>query len=284
MARFADVPLDDGSPKGAVDALNQAIAEDDAVTATSSTSTAAPASTATPPDPSDARFAGKSFEEIKAMYRNLESHAGRLASQLGESRNSLNALILGKRDSDLHRATPDTTDVKISPMDLMQNPTDVLDRYLTTRENKLQSTLQERLNQLEAQLAANSFSSRHQDAETVTADPEFAAWCRQTPLRMNLAQRAAQSDYAAADMLLTEWNTAKKANAVPSSTTASAAQTLANKVALESRSSAGGSGTKPKGFKRADLIALRQSDPDKYESPAFQRQIIKAYQEGRVYD
>jgi hypothetical protein len=278
MARFVDVPLDNGDPNRAVADLIEG----------AKTSQAPPAQRAEPVNQNqnvDPRFAGKSTEEIVNMYRNLESHSGRLASQLGESKNMLNQLILGKRNDDLRQNGGEP--VKVNPTDLMVNPTEALDRYLQPRENAIVSSLQERLNQLESQLGQVNFSTKHRDAESITADPAFANWVRQTPLRMRLAAEAAQDNYGSADLLLTEWNVSKSAGTNQVSAAQQRAQELASGLRLEGGNTGSENGNSPrsaggKQYRRADLIALRQSNPEKYDE--LGTEIFKAYKEGRVID
>ena len=277
MANFVDVPLDVGDP-------NRAVADLIAGAKSSSAPQAPRQEPVHQTQNVDPRFAGKSTEEIVNMYRNLESHSGRLASQLGEQKSMLNQLILGKRNDDLSRNGGEP--VKVNPTDLMVNPTEALDRYLQSREAPMVSQLQERLNQLESQLSQVNFSSKHKDADSVTADPAFANWVRQTPLRMQLAAEAAQDNYRSADLLLTEWNTARTSSSGVSAATARA-QELAAGLRLEGGNTGSESGNSPrsagaKQYRRADLIALRQSNPEKYDELGVE--IFKAYKEGRVTD
>jgi hypothetical protein len=234
----------------------------------------------------DPRFAGKSAADVVDMYKNLESHSGRLASQLGEARNSVNALILGKRENDLRQNTQPTEAYKVQPADLMVNPTEALDRYLQGRTSPEVSRLQERLGQLEQQLHSSTFTMKHPTAETITSDPAFSAWVKQTPLRQRLAQSASQNNMIDADLLLTEWQSAQTTQTDTVNNTGDKARALARAVTLESGGHGTESGTRKSGkvFRRGDLIALRQRDPDKYESQELQNEIVKAYLEGRVVD
>lgn len=285
MARFVDIPLDTGNANDAVTQLTDAVKEESNSAARTQTRQE-PSRTNDPL--TDPRFAGKSTEEIVSMYKNLESHSGRLASQLGESRNALNSIILNKRDNDLRQGSG-REPVKVQPTDLLSNPTEALERYLSARESPEVQTLKDRLAQLESQLTQTTFTTRHPNAEKETADPEFARWVQQSPLRSRLAAQAASNDFSAADDLLTEWRLAQK-QGNPVTETRSRVQELAANISLEGNNigSEAGRGQQndvsSRKFKRSDLIALRQNDPDKYESPAFQRQIFKAYQEGRVVD
>jgi hypothetical protein len=285
MVRLVDVPLDGGDANRAVADITAAITE--SATASQNTRTTQ-TTTQTRQSPDDPRFVGKSAAEIVEMYRNLESHSGRLASQLGEARNSVTQLILGKRENDLRAGNGIVEPAKILPTDLMVNPTEALDRYLTARANPEVSALRERLNQLEQQLQTTSFTLQHPKAETTTQDPAFAAWVRQTPLRARLAQSAANGNMQDADLLLKEWEHVQTQEEDPVTNTQNRAQALARTVTLESSNTSNESGTGrqqgKKVFRRSDLIALRQRDPDKYEDQAFQNEIIKAYVEGRVVD
>jgi hypothetical protein len=281
MVRLVDVPLDNGSATSAIEQLTEAVKESSQQPTTRQTQVQE-----RQVQDVDPRFAGKSTEEIVNMYRNLESHSGRLASQLGEARTNLHTVITGKRENDLRQngGQVDTREApKISPNDLLSNPTDAIDRYLSSRQSPEVSALQARLAQLEGQLANTTLRFNHPKAEEETADPAFAAWVRQTPLRQELAQRAANGDARSADMLLTEWQTGKAAGKDPVHNASERAKDLASRTTLEGRSSGSeGTGKAKRTFKSSDLIALRQNDPDKYENPAFQREITQAYIEKRV--
>jgi hypothetical protein len=284
MVRLVDIPLDAGDPGRAVADINEAITESRNAPTKQETSTKRESL-------DDPRFVGKSTAEIVEMYKNLESHSGRLANRLGQVENNysnvqsqINQLILGKRENDLHAGSGEP--VKIQPADLMVNPTDALDRYFESRRNPEVTTLKERLAQLEAQLHSSTFTMKHPNAEEITQDPAFAEWVRQTPLRQRLAQSAAQNHMGDADLLLQEWENAQKAGTNTVTQTGEKAKALARSVSLESGGTGTESGSRKTGkvFRRSDLIALRQADPDKYESQALQNEIVKAYLEGRVVD
>jgi hypothetical protein len=284
MVKFVDVPLDIGDSNRAVTELNAAIAESN-----SNRRQETPVQdtrSVTRNEDVDPRFAGKSTSDIVNMYRNLESHSGRLASQLGETKQALNQIILEKRGNDIRQNGGNVQEVKIQPTDLMVNPTEAIDRLLENRlaQRPELSALQQRLNQLEAQLGQTQLMSRHPNAQQESVDPAFQAWAAQTPLRQKLLADAVNNPYAA-EALLTEWEAAKPQSAVTQS--ANRAQELARKVSLESSNTGSESGNSPstKGgrlLQRKDIIRLRQTNPDLYESEAYQKEIMKAYAEGRV--
>jgi hypothetical protein len=284
MVKFVDVPLDVGNPERAVSELNAIISESTNNRQTAQTQETRSVERKVDVDP---RFAGKSTEEIVNMYRNLESHSGRLANQVGEHRRQIDQLILTKRDNDIRQNTPHAERVKIQPTDLMVNPTEAIDRLLDSRESPKISALQERLNQLEAQLGQTTFTLKHPNAQEETIDPAFQQWVQQTPLRQKLMSDAAGGNPWASDALLTEWNQAK--DKAPITTANNRAQELARKVSLESSNSGSESGNSPnstsnKTIRRKDIIALRQKNPELYESDAYQRVIMHAYRNDLVVD
>lgn len=286
MVKFVDVPLENGDASRAVSSLNDAIAESSNQRRQQQTTQDSNDFTKT--DEIDPRFAGKSIKDIVNSYKNLESHSGRLASQLGQARQTIDQIILEKRNTDLRQYTPPADSVKVLPTDMMTNPTEAIDRLLADRlaKHPALSAAQQRIDQLEAQLGQTTFQTRHPDATETTLDPAFQAWVSQTPLRQKLNADAANGNSFAADALLTEWDAAKpKANVT---TATSRAQALAERVSLESGNTGSESGNGPnrsaRTFKRADIIRLRQTNPDLYESDAYQKEILRAYRENRVVD
>lgn len=226
----------------------------------------------------DPRFAGKSNEQIIEMYRNLESHSGRLASDLGSTKQQLDAY--SKRENDLRQNGGDTKPLKVDGVELLSNPTETLERFVTDRTRESTAELQNRLNSLESQLGAQTFANRHPDASTLIPSEEFQRFSQATPLRQQLRQNATNGNYQAAGALLDEFKAFKAS--------ISAADPLADAkaVTLEGTRSGsdGGTAVTGKTYKRADIMALRTKDPDTYERPDIQAALLKAYREGRVID
>jgi hypothetical protein len=231
------------------------------------------------------KFVGKSLEEVLTSYQQLETAYGRATAELGQSRGSVDQLLQQKRENDL-RANGATTvqgvrqTPKLTAADLLENPQQALDGYLEQRESSTTKELRDRLARQEVQLAQNTFVGRHPDWQKETNDPDFVNWARQTPYRQNLAARASQEDLAAADALLSEYKAYKPLLA--RQTSQSTNLEAARKVGLESTSVVGDEAKKTgKIIRRADNMALRVSDPEKYESQAYQNELLKAIAEKR---
>lgn len=266
-----------GNPQRALDTAAELITANKAQETSTSTTT----QTVQIPE----KFRGKTLEEVIAAYQNLETLHGRTANELGQTRQSVDQLLQQKRENDLRANGAQVTTQAVTPKeltaaDLLENPTSALNSYLEQRESATTKELKERLARQEAQLAQQQFVGRHPDWQQETNDPEFANWARQTPYRQSLAARAAQEDLAAADALLSEYKAYKPL--LSKSTVQSTNLETARKVGLE-RTAASGEDTKPTGkvIYRRDAMALRISDPDKYDSPAFQNELLKAIAEDR---
>jgi hypothetical protein len=231
------------------------------------------------------RFKGKSAEEIYQAYQNLEREHGRLANEVGTTRLLADQLLELKRSNDLRanggNPTPMVNKPAVRAADLLENPTEVLDRYFEGKESAQAKDLRERLERQEAVMLQKEFVSKHGDWQDQVADPAFTEWAKATPLRAKLAAEAAQGNLRSADSLLDEFKTYKP---LISKTKQTDPLDQARKVGLERASGANDAASAPAGkvFKRADLMALRVNDPDRYENPAFQAEILKAYAEGRV--
>lgn len=233
------------------------------------------------------KFVGKSLEEVLTSYQQLESAFGKAKNELGQTRQSMDQLLQAKRESDLRasgvtqvapiqqKAAPELT-----AADLLENPTQALNSYLENRESATTADLRQRLAMQEQRLQQQDFVGRHPDWQEHTNDPQFIEWAKQTPYRQSLAASAAREDLRAADALLTEYKAYKPL--LTRSTVQESTLDAARKVGLE-RTAASGDEQKPTGkiIRRSDAQALRISDPDKYDSPAFQNELLKAIAEGR---
>lgn len=229
------------------------------------------------------KFEGKSVEEILESYNNLQSAYGRMANDLGTQRKLTDRLLDLKRDEDLMQNTPEKKEEplpEISSSELLDNPTSALDRVMAAREARIRQEYDQRLSQFEQQLRTDKFVAKHPDYLELGQSEEFRAWATGDPIRNQVAQRAAQGDFDAADALLTEY---KKSNRRDSSGNNLRDNDMeeARRVGMESSNTAGAANT-GKVYRRADLIDLKINKPHIYSDPAFQAEILKAYSEGRV--
>lgn len=234
------------------------------------------------------KLRGKSLEDVAEMYINIESAMGRMANDLGTQRKLTDRLLDLKRAEDLGKQAPQAADVKTS--DLLERPTETLEKFASQRERSLKDTYDQRIAQLEGSLAQQRFEQKHSDYQTTANDPAFVSWVQKSSFRTKVAQAAYNGDWSAADELLTEYKSIKvtvvpKTDAKSGNTNEDGLK-AARAASLDSSgasSDGAGSGKAPgKIYRRADLMQLRISKPDQYYDEGFQAEILLAHSQGRV--
>jgi hypothetical protein len=263
-----------GSAQRAIDQLNQEQREVETAKAISGTS-------AREDQILDPRFANKSREEILESYRHLESAHGRLANEVGQTRKTLDQLLLQKREQDISANAPPAD---IQPADLLQRPQEVLERLVDAKIAERLAPVAAKTQEIESKLLDSEFATRHSDSAEIANSPEFKTWVSRSQLRKELAGSAAQGNTRAADALLTEYKDFTSAVAPSGEKThLEAALEKAGKISLEgTRTGGSDSSTRASGvrYKREDLMRLRVQNPEEYERMGAK--IYQAYQEGRV--
>lgn len=235
-----------------------------------------------------AKLRGKSLDEIVDMYQNLESAHGRMANDLGTQRQLTDRLLGLKREEDLERGGAKPAKVQVSSAELLEKPTEALERFSSAREASLVKDLNDRLAQVERATVEAVFSSKHPDAQQVANSPEFREWVQQSRIRQRSAAMAARGDFGAADDLLTEWKDTQSRKTEDTRVNAQRKDNLdaARRATLETGAETGGGdserGKDARTYSRAALMKLRTEDPEKYYSDDYQNVILQAYAEGRV--
>lgn len=242
------------------------------------------------------KLRGKSLSEIADMYANLESAYGRMANDLGTQRKLTDQLLAldDKRSNDLQQNTPpeQQEDLRITGTDLLDDPMGTLDKYLERRLASMQTNHEHRLDQIESSMSAERFTAKHGDISAYGQDQQFIGYINASQYRQQLAAKAAQGDYNAADELISEYKSIKDmlASQKTDDTTDTGQEAqdqdanieAARKASFEGSSSGDAGAGNGKTYKRADLIRLKLERPDLYQDPAFQDEIIRAYAEKRV--
>jgi len=226
-------------------------------------------------------------EKLVSSYTNLESTYGRMANDLGTQRKLTDRLLDLKRADDLRTngdASPQpVAKVEVKGTELLDDPAGVISRVVEqTIQQRDTKTAQETL---AAQQAARftKFTADHPDFDTVAQSAEFKTWIEASPSRKRAGGYASRGDVDAADDLLTEYKASKKV-VNQNSNTEQAGIDAARAASLETSTGAGKSATGKSGkvYRRVDLLELKQRNPDLYYSDDYQREIISAYNEGRV--
>lgn len=219
------------------------------------------------------KYRGKSAKEIAQMHMEAEKLIGRQGSEVGELRKVVDDFIKTQTASKQQLQTESVEEV-----DFFADPKKAVEKAIESHPKIKEA---ERLSmEMQQQRALQELATRHPDFQEVVADPAFQNWVAGSKVRAELFVRADRSfDYEAGDELLTTWKERRQA---ASNTVNAEKEARSQTVKAATTTVAKGSDEAPakKIYRRADLIKLMQTDPDKYDM--MQEEIMAAYREGRV--
>ena len=220
------------------------------------------------------KYRGKSQYDIAKMHMEAEKLLGRQSSEVGELRTIVDDFV--KSQLDTQKAAPQQDEEE--QIDWFSDPDKALEQALAKHPKlKEAETVSQQMRQAQA-LA--ELQSKHPDYQEVLGDKAFGEWVAGSKIRLQLFKQAdASYDTEAADELLSLWKERKQYTTQAVSNERSARK---DQVKSASTGAVSGSGEAPskKIYRRADLIKLMQTDPDRYMSMADD--IQRAYAEKRV--
>lgn len=226
----------------------------------------------TPKVPS--KYQGKTLEDIVNMHQEAEKLIGRQAQEVGEVRKLADQLIKNNlaQQTQLPQTKPQQEEV-----DFFEDPQKAIQRAVENHPDvqaAKQTAAQFKAMQTQQQLAA-----KHPDFADVVRDGEFQEWVKASPIRLNMFALADSAyDFNSADELL---STFKQIRGVKAQQTQDAGKQVLNKNLRAASVDVGGTGeSSQKVYRRADIMKLMTSDPERYE--ALQPEIMAAYASGRV--
>lgn len=219
------------------------------------------------------KYRGKSAKEIAQMHMEAEKLIGRQGSEVGELRKVVDEFIKAQTANKQQLQTESVEEV-----DFFADPKKAVEKAIESHPKIKEA---ERLSmEMQQQRALQELATRHPDFQEIVADPAFQNWVTGSRVRAELFVRADRSfDYEAGDELLTTW---KERRQSASNTVSAEKEARSQTVKAATTTVAKGSDEAPskKIYRRADLIKLMQTDPDKYDM--MQEEIMSAYREGRV--
>lgn len=224
------------------------------------------------------KYRGKSAKEIARMHQEAEKMMGKHSSEVGELRSIVDSFI--KTQLATSQPTAQQPVAEVDDLDFYTDPKSAVKKALDSHPAIRQA--QEFAAKSQRAEAQARVYSRHPDAKEIASNPEFIEWVGKSVVRQNLFALAdRQFDPVAADELLTTW---KERKGMVDSAKQVAQQD--RKQALKGANVGSGSvrgsaeSVSKKVYRRADIINLLQTNPDRYYAMADE--IQKAYSEGRV--
>lgn len=226
------------------------------------------------------KFSGKSVEDIVKSYQNLEQELGRKSQEVGELRNLSDSFLkaeISRNDTQTNLQTENSNNE--TENDFFEDPSKAVNS-LIEKHPKFQE-FQDFQAKQQQNTSKVQLEQTHPDYIDIVQDSKFQDWVKASKFRVNLFEQADKYDYSAADELLTHW---KERSMIDKTAEVKEKQQATRKKNLktgktESRVSSESTAGK-KTYRRADLIRLKQSDPNRYADLADE--IYNAYAEGRV--
>jgi hypothetical protein len=217
------------------------------------------------------KYRGKELSDIIKMHQEAEKLIGKQAQEVGEVRKLADELIKQNLSGNRQNAEVEPEiDFFEDPKKAVQNTIDKHPDVLAAR----QASQEFKKMQIQQKLA-----TEHPDFTQIVQDPEFVDWVKSSPIRLGLYAKAdGEFDYDSANELL---STYKQLKGVRTKQTSDAGEATRKQNLKAAAVDTGGTGeTGKRVYRRADLIRLKMTDPQRYE--ALSDEIMTAYQEGRV--
>jgi hypothetical protein len=224
------------------------------------------------------KYRGKSAIEIAKMHQEAEKLIGRQANEVHEVRSLADQLLKQQLDSRAKEAKPIEESLE---EDFFADPASAVNRQVEKHPAVIEA--RQAALEMKKMKTAQQLSTKHPDFATIASDSGFQDWVKSSAIRLNLFAKAdAEYDFESADELLStykELRQIKQQNQVQQTAAVeSKAQEQAMKAATVDVGGAGESSRKV--YRRADLIKLRMTDPDRYMQ--LSDEIMDAYATGRV--
>ena len=220
------------------------------------------------------KYQNKSLEEVVQMHQEAEKLLGRQSSEVGELRKVVDDYI----SQSITTTAPQQYVEPEDDIDYFTDPQGAVNRAIENHPKIREAEQYTAEYKKQSSLAA--LQSRHPDMQDILSDNSFAEWIKASKIRTQLFVQADQAyDYDAADELLSLW---KERASVAQQTVAVEKQARKQQVKSASTGNARGTGQtqRKKQYRRADIIKLMKTDPDRYA--ALSEEIFQAYDEGRV--
>ena len=228
------------------------------------------------------KYRGKSAIDIAKMHQEAEKLIGRQANEVHEVRSLADQLLKQQLESN-KRVQQQPIEESLEE-DFFADPKQAVNRQVEKHPAVIEA--RQAALEMKKMKTAQQLSAKHPDFVTIAQDNGFQDWVKASAIRLNLFAKAdAEYDFEAADELLSTYKEIKQIKAqqvVQQTAQSNEVEANAQKAAMKAATvDVGGTGeTSRKVYRRADLIKLRMTDPDRYEQMADE--IMNAYATGRV--
>lgn len=219
------------------------------------------------------KYKGKSVKDIVRMHQEAERAIGKQGSEVGELRRIVDDFVKAQTVTKQEQA-PEVED----EVDFFTDPDRAIAKAIEKHPKVRQA--EELSAQMKRAEALANLKQAHPDFTEVVQDGSFVEWIGKSKVRQELFSRADRNfDFDAANELLSTWKERKQVVSQ-----SEAVEKIQRKQAVKTASTGATKGSgetaSKKTYRRADIIELMRTNPDRYEQLA--PEIMQAYAEGRV--
>ena len=223
------------------------------------------------------KYNGKSLEDVVRMHQEAEKLLGRQSSEVGDLRKVVDSYINTQLDSQTPAAQgASETDEDI---DFYSDPEKAIERAINNHPSVKAAEESTRAYKQQTSMAA--LQQAHPEIPEIIADPKFSEWIQASPVRTRMFVQADQHfDMEAANELFSLWKDRSGAINQTLKSEKEGRQQAVNQGSNGYTRGNPDSSTSKKIYRRADIIKLMKTDPERYL--ALSDDIQKAYAEKRV--
>lgn len=222
------------------------------------------------------KYNGKSLEDVVRMHQEAEKLLGRQSSEVGDLRKVVDSYITTQLDTSV---SPETASEPDEEVDFYSDPEKAIERAINNHPKV--KAAEESTRAYKQQTSMASLQKSHPEIPEIVKDPKFAEWIQASTIRTRMFVQADQHyDMEAANELFSLW---KDRSGVINQTLKSEKEGRQKAVKEGSNGYTRGnpdSSLSKKIYRRADIIKLMKTDPERYL--ALSDDIQKAYAEKRV--
>lgn len=221
------------------------------------------------------KYKGKSVAELARMHEEAQRFISRQANEVHEVRKLADDLI--KRQINAEKEFKPTQSEGAPEVDFFENPQEAVKRTLESSPEIQEMRALKK--QMKAQETMSKLSQMHPDALNVAKSQDFVDWVKASKVRLAMfAQADNEYDLDAAAELLTSYKAQKGISTKVEQPVAGSQKQALRAASVDVNGSNEGSSKKI--YRRADIMRLMQTDPDRYQM--MQPEILAAYAERRV--
>jgi hypothetical protein len=224
------------------------------------------------------KYAGKTTEELVEMHQNVEKMIGKQANEVGEQRKLIQSLLEAQNKAT--ETTPTKEEAVNFEDQFYADPAQAVNSAIESHPDLIAAKQERKIQAQQHQVSV--LEKAYPDWQEKVATKQFQDWVGESAIRTEMFKKA-DSEYRP-DYAIELFDMYDKVNMIDKTKQVQQEETAKRDKALkatstETRSSSESMGGK-KVYRRADLINLQVTDPNRYASLADE--IQSAYVDGRV--